>query len=68
MVLSQFADLAIEISKERIREAVESGAEILTTSCPFCIGNLSDAYKEIGSEIQEKIKLIDIIDLIAFRI
>ena len=65
---SQFADLAIEISKERIREAVESGADILTTSCPFCIGNLSDAYKEIGSEIQEKIKLIDIIDLIASRI
>ncbi|MFX1553930.1 MAG: (Fe-S)-binding protein [Promethearchaeota archaeon] len=67
-VKSQFPELAIEISKERIREAVESGADILTTSCPFCIGNFSDAYEEVGSEVQEKIKLIDIIDLIASRI
>jgi len=67
-VKSQFTDLAIEISKERIREALESGAEILTTSCPFCIGNLNDAYNQMGPEIQEKIKLIDIIDFIASRI
>jgi Fe-S oxidoreductase len=41
---------------------------VLTTSCPFCIGNLSDAYKEMEPEIQEKIKVIDIIDLIASKI
>ena len=67
-VKSQFSDLAISISKERIKEALDSGAQILTTSCPFCIGNLSDAYKEVGAEIQEKIKVIDIIDLIASKI
>jgi len=67
-IKSQFPELAIEISKERIREAVESGADILATSCPFCIGNLSDAYEELGSEVRERIKLIDIIDLIASRI
>ena len=47
----------INISKERIQEALDSGAQILTTSCPFCIGNLSDAYKEMGAEIQEKIQV-----------
>ncbi len=67
-VKSQFPDLALEISKERIREALETGADILTTSCPFCIGNLKDAYKEMAPDIQEKIKLIDIIDLIASKI
>jgi len=67
-VKSQFPDLALEISKERIREALESEADILTTSCPFCIGNLKDAYKEMSPDIQEKIKLIDIIDLIASKI
>jgi Fe-S oxidoreductase len=67
-VKSQFPDLAQEISKERIMEAIESGADILTTSCPFCIGNLKDAYNQLGSEIQEKIKVVDIIDLIASKI
>ncbi len=67
-VKSQFPDLAKDISKERIREAIESGADILTTSCPFCTGNMNDAYKEMGPEVQERIKLIDIIDLIASKI
>jgi len=67
-VKSQFPDLAKDISKERIREAVESGADILTTSCPFCIGNFRDAYEEIESEIKEKIQVIDVIDFIASKI
>ncbi|TFG04953.1 MAG: (Fe-S)-binding protein, partial [Promethearchaeota archaeon] len=67
-VKSQFPDLAKDISKERIREAIESGADILTTSCPFCIGNLIDAYDDMGPEIKEKIKVIDIIDFIASKI
>lgn len=67
-VKSQFPDLALEISKERIIEAVESGALILTTSCPFCIGNLRDAYEEMDTHIKEKIKIVDLIDLIASRL
>jgi heterodisulfide reductase subunit D len=67
-VKSQFSDLAIEISKERIREAIESGADILTTSCPFCIGNFKDAYEQMDSEEQDKITVIDVIDLIASKI
>lgn len=67
-VKSQYPDLAMEISKERIREAVESGADILTTSCPFCIGNFRDAYEEMGPEIKEKIQVIDVIDFIASKI
>ncbi|MFX0082098.1 MAG: (Fe-S)-binding protein [Candidatus Hodarchaeota archaeon] len=67
-VKSQYPELALEISKERIKEAIEAGANILTTSCPFCLGNLNDAYNEMGAEIQEKIKLVDIINLIASKI
>jgi len=67
-VKSQFPELAKDISKERIMEAIESGADILTTSCPFCVGNLKDAYEDLGAEVKEKIKLIDIIDLIASKI
>jgi len=67
-VKSQFPDLAIEISKDRIREAIETDADILTTSCPFCIGNLKDAYEQMDSVEKEKIEVIDIIDLIASMI
>jgi heterodisulfide reductase subunit D len=67
-VKSQYSELAIDISKERIIEAIESGAEILTTSCPFCIGNLKDAYIELDTEIKEKIMIIDLIDFITSRI
>jgi heterodisulfide reductase subunit D len=67
-VKSQFPDLAKEISKERIKEAIQSGANILTTSCPFCIGNLKDAYNEMEPGIKEKIQVIDVIDFIASKI
>ncbi|MFW9878601.1 MAG: (Fe-S)-binding protein [Candidatus Thorarchaeota archaeon] len=67
-VKSQFPDLAKDISKERIREALESGADILTTSCPFCIQSFRDVYEELDSEIKEKIQLIDVIDFIASKI
>ncbi|MFX1410215.1 MAG: (Fe-S)-binding protein [Promethearchaeota archaeon] len=67
-VKSQFSELALKISKERIKEAVETGAQILTTSCPFCIGNLIDAYEDLEPEVKEKIKVIDVIDLIASKL
>jgi heterodisulfide reductase subunit D len=67
-VKSQFPDLAVDISKDRIAEAIESGAELLLTSCPFCIGNLQDAHNSMNNEVQKKIKVIDIIDFIASKI
>jgi heterodisulfide reductase subunit D len=67
-VKSQFPDLAIDISKERIIEAIETGAQLLVTSCPFCIGNLSDAWKQMDSNIQSKIEVIDVIDFIASKL
>jgi len=67
-VKSQFSNLALDIAKDRIKEAIDSGADILTTSCPFCIGNFIDAYDDLETEFQEKIKVIDIIDFIASKI
>ena len=67
-VKSQFPELAVKISKERIREAVDSSAQILTTSCPFCINNLNNAYEEMDTVVKEKIKVVDIIDFIASKI
>ncbi|MCZ2846242.1 MAG: (Fe-S)-binding protein [Candidatus Bathyarchaeota archaeon] len=67
-VKSQFPELAVKISKERIREAIDSSAKILTTSCPFCMNNLDNAYEEMDFNIKEKINVIDIIDFIASKI
>ncbi|MFX1498556.1 MAG: (Fe-S)-binding protein [Promethearchaeota archaeon] len=67
-VKSQFSDLAIKISMERIQEAIKTDAEFLLTSCPFCIGNLLDAWRQLDSKVQEKIKVMDIIDFIALKV
>ena len=53
-------ELALEISKSRIREAEETGAEILVSICPFCFRNLSDAITALNSEI----KMVDLMDLL----
>ncbi len=49
-VKSQFPDMAIATAKERLREAASTGAEVLLTSCPFCVTNLTDAVKALQNE------------------
>jgi len=63
-VKSQFPELALDISKDRIMEAIETGAQVLITSCPFCVGNLGDTLKGLTLEIQNKIHVVDIIDFV----
>ncbi|MCS7143900.1 MAG: (Fe-S)-binding protein [Archaeoglobaceae archaeon] len=40
-VRAQFKEIAISIAEERIREALETGTNVIVTSCPFCEYNLS---------------------------
>lgn len=49
---AQFNDFALNIAAERIRDAEEVGAEIIITCCPFCVLNLSQGAKKIGSNIK----------------
>ncbi len=63
-VKSAFKDWAVEIAIERIKEAEETGASILLSSCPFCHRNLNDAIKKSGS----KMKMIDIVELLQEQI
>lgn len=57
---SQFNNFAVKIAADRIREAEATGAEYLVTSCPFCVTNLSQGAKAIGS----KIKVVDVSDIL----
>ncbi|MHC1582944.1 MAG: (Fe-S)-binding protein [Candidatus Syntropharchaeia archaeon] len=47
----------------RVRDAVEMGAEIIATACPFCLLTLEDAVKTTGYE--DKIQVRDIIELVS---
>ena len=42
-VKSAFPDTALEVASKRVQDAEETGAEILVTSCSFCILNLENA-------------------------
>lgn len=57
---SQYNDFAVNIASERIRDAEETGAEILVTCCPFCVLNLKQGAKKIGS----KIKVMDLAEIL----
>lgn len=52
----------IRINSERTHEAIETGAAIIATACPFCITMLSDGVK--GSE-KEDMQVQDIAELVA---
>jgi Fe-S oxidoreductase len=55
-----FPELALAISKARIEEAEETGAEILVSICPFCYRNLSDAIAASNSNL----KMVDLMELL----
>jgi Fe-S oxidoreductase len=41
--------MAAAIARDRVREAISTGAEILVTMCPFCQTSFAQALKELGS-------------------
>jgi Fe-S oxidoreductase len=51
------------LAEVRVNDAVELGAEILTTACPFCVLTLEDAVKTSGHE--EHIRVMDVMELVA---
>ena len=55
-----FPELSMDMAKNRVKEAEETGAEYLVSTCPFCYRNLSDAIKELNSNL----KMTDLVELI----
>ncbi len=52
-----------EINIERTEEALETGAEIIATACPFCMTMMSDGVK--NKEKESSVQVIDVSELIA---
>nr|MDO8135346.1 (Fe-S)-binding protein [Candidatus Njordarchaeum guaymaensis] len=61
-VKAAFPDWAIEISRDRIKEAEGTGAEILTSTCPFCKRNLEDSARKYGSTLQGVMDVIELLN------
>ncbi len=51
------------INQARVREAMETGAEILAAACPFCMTMFEDGIRGVGAE--ETFAVRDIAELIA---
>ena len=54
-----FPELSLEMAKNRIKEAENTGAPYLVSTCPFCYRNLSDAIESLNSDI----KMVDLVEL-----
>ncbi len=73
-VKTQFSDMAMETALERVREAASTGAEVLLTSCPFCITNFTDAVKALKKKEEEtgedlstegsKLEVVELLELL----
>jgi Fe-S oxidoreductase len=49
------------LAQQRIQEAMDTGAEILATACPFCLLTLEEAVKHLNAE--ENLKVMDIAEI-----
>ena len=53
----------LRINTERSQEAIETGASIIASNCPFCMTMLSDGVK--GNDKEDAIQVLDIAELVA---
>ncbi len=60
-VKSAYPEWALDTAKDRVSEAVDTGAEVLITACPFCERNLQDAVDDTGARIE----IVDLVELVA---
>jgi heterodisulfide reductase subunit D len=62
---SAFGDLAVQLAEERLREARETGAKALVTSCPFCVHNFLDAKYSMEKRGERVPDVYDIVQLVS---
>jgi heterodisulfide reductase subunit D len=60
-----YPDWSVEISKDRLEQAKETGAAVITSTCPFCKTNLSDANEKfkMGFEVLDLIEILDELEI-----
>ncbi len=60
-----YPEWSVEISKERLEEAKETGASVISSICPFCRSNLSDANEKynMGFEVIDLVEILDQLEI-----
>ncbi|HUZ01384.1 MAG TPA: (Fe-S)-binding protein, partial [Thermomicrobiaceae bacterium] len=51
------------INQARVREAMNTGAELLAAACPFCMTMFEDGIHGVGAE--EQFRVLDIAEIVA---
>lgn len=51
------------LAQLRVQEALDTGAEVLATACPFCLLTLEEAVKHLNAE--ERMRVMDVAELVA---
>ena len=62
-----YPEWALETSKERLEEAKSTGASIVTSVCPFCRTNLTDAKNSYNIDL-DVLDLLEILDKIEYEV
>ena len=50
----------------RVTDAVAKGAQVLATSCPYCMNMLIDACNSLGK--QEELEIVELSELLAANV
>ena len=50
-------------SEIRVQEALQLGAEVIATACPFCLLTLEDALKTTG--LEGRLRVMDITEILS---
>lgn len=50
------------LSERRVREAAETGAEILAVCCPYEVSRFEDAAKSTGNDHLQVLDIVELID------
>ena len=53
-MLPWYSDINTKVAQIRVREALETRAEVLLTACPSCKANLQIGVNALNSQIQVK--------------
>jgi Fe-S oxidoreductase len=52
----------LRLAQLRVKEALETGAEVLATACPFCLLTLDEAVKHLNAD--DKIQVLDVAEIV----
>jgi Fe-S oxidoreductase len=56
----------VRLAQLRIKEAMETGAEVLATACPFCLLTLEEAAKQLN--VEDRLRVMDIAEIAAMAL